>query len=298
MAIHNPEVEGNILREVRPADSKIVPLDSSLLDLSDEEGEFLKWAISPDESVVKEMILRTQADELFPYPCIQLFHFVSLKMMRNAVYQKVLEVGKTGETVFLDIGCCMGTDLRKLVYDGYPVSRVLGCDLRPEFITAGYDLYQDKASSKIHFFASDVFDIPVNAPERSIDIPLANVNHLSDLTNKITHLYSGALYHLFDEATQYAIAVRMATLIRRTTGSVIFGRHQGLEPEGMIADAMARVRYGHSPASWKRLWHRVFIELEGIQFAEERVKIDAEFAESVQYGNMNARMMYWSVSIL
>ena len=58
------------------------------------------------------------------------------------------------------------------------------------------------------------------------------------------------------------------------------------------------VRYGHSPASWKRMWHRVFVELQGAEFAEHRVKVDAEFAESFQFGEMQARMMYWSVSIL
>lgn len=62
MAIHKPEVEGNILREVRPADSKVLPLDSSLLDLSDEETEFLKGAISPDEIIMKERIMRTQKE--------------------------------------------------------------------------------------------------------------------------------------------------------------------------------------------------------------------------------------------
>lgn len=69
MAIHNSEVEGSILREVRPVDSKILPLDSSLLNLSDEERGFLKWAVSPDESVVKERIMRTQKE----YACCDFF---------------------------------------------------------------------------------------------------------------------------------------------------------------------------------------------------------------------------------
>lgn len=69
----------------------------------------------------------------------------------------------------------------------------------------------------------------------------------------------------------------------------------------MMADdakTLYSVSYGHSPASWKRLWHRVFIELEGVQYAEECVKVDANFEESFQYVNMNTRMMYWSVTIL
>ena len=34
----------------------------------------------------------------------------------------------------------MGTDVRKLVADGYPGANVLGCDLRRAFIDSGYTL--------------------------------------------------------------------------------------------------------------------------------------------------------------
>lgn len=60
---------------------------------------------------------------------------------------------------------------------------------------------------------------------------------------------------------------------------------------------MLPIRYGHSPASWKRLWHRVFTEFEGPEFAKDRVVVNAEFAESFHFGEMEARMMYWSISI-
>jgi len=218
--------------------------------------------------------------------------------MKNLIYKRALEAGRNSDSIFLDIGCCMGTDVRKLVQDGYPAHHVFGCDIRPEFIRAGYDLYQDENDCRIRFFSSDVFDVPVNAASVKVDVPLPSVSNLSDLTNRVTHIYAGALFHLFDEATQYAIAVRMATLIRRGTGAIIFGRHQGLDPAGMIDDVMDRVRYGHSPESWKRMWHRVFVEMEGAKFAEERLRVDAEFAESFQIGKMQVRMMYWSVSIL
>ena len=134
----------------------------------------------------------------------------------------------------------VGTDARKLAQDGYPAPHILGCDIRPEFISMGHGLYHDDRSCNIRFFSSDVFDVPVNVNQVSVDVPLADVVNLSELTNRVTHLYAGALFHLFDETTQYAMAVRVATLIKRDTGAIIFGRHQGLGSEGIIEDVMTR----------------------------------------------------------
>jgi len=253
--------------------------------------------------------------ELYPYPCIRYFHFVSLRMCINPIYSSILEAGKKGGTIFLDIGCCsttflfvslhdnhmgsiVGTDVRKLVYDGYPASSVLGSDLREAYIEAGYKLFRDSKTCGIHFFSSELFDIPVNLASTSAEIPLSQIKVLWQLANRVTHLYVGALFHLFDEVTQYAIALRMAIVLKRDSGGVIFGRHQGLANEGLIEDHLARVRYGHSPESWKLLWHRVFTELEGPEFADKGVAVDAEFKEKVQIGSMEALMMYWSVRIL
>ena len=63
MAASTTEVIGdNILREVRPEDSKITPLDSTFLDLSDEEKSFLKASISVEGDALKEIILKTQKE--------------------------------------------------------------------------------------------------------------------------------------------------------------------------------------------------------------------------------------------
>jgi hypothetical protein len=198
--------------------------------------------------------------ELYPYPCIRYFHFVSLRMCINPIYSSILEAGKKGGTIFLDIGCCsttflfvslhdnhmgsiMGTDVRKLVYDGYPASSVLGSDLREAYIEAGYKLLRDSKSCGIHFFSSELFDIPVNLASTSAEILLSQIKVLWQLANRVTHLYVGALFHLFDEATQYAIALRMAIVLKRDSGGVIFGRHQGLANEGLIEDHLARYDY-------------------------------------------------------
>ena len=77
------------------------------------------------------------------------------KASKQAVYEKVLEIGKSDpEAIYLDAGCfsepldshrsCVvpwadqhlfwmmiaGTDVRKLVYDGWNADRVIGTDLR------------------------------------------------------------------------------------------------------------------------------------------------------------------------
>lgn len=130
----------------------------------------------------------------------------------------------------------VGTDVRKLARDGYPASNILGCDLRQAFIDLGFRLYQDKESNVINFFVSDIFDVPITSPTTTVDFPVSEIKELAQLRNRLTHVYTGALFHLFDEPTQYAIALRIGFLLKRETGAVVFGRHQGLEKAGSLAD--------------------------------------------------------------
>ena len=135
----------------------------------------------------------------------------------------------------------MGTDVRKLVADGYPAARVLGCDLRQSFIDFGHELFRDRDTCGIHFFPSDIFEVPY--PSNGVPVPsvdVAAVSDLAQLCGAVTHFYTGALFHLFDEQTQYALALRVATLLKRAPGTIVFGRHQGLPEAGMINDHMDR----------------------------------------------------------
>lgn len=239
-------------------------------------------------------------------------------MSQHPIYPKVIEAGKGGDTLFLDVGCMstsvranctlptqltidlVGTDVRKLVLDGYPPHKVLASDLREAYISYGHELFADSPTTcPIHFFTSDIFDIPVNnAPSSSkAEVKPAEVEALWQLAKKVDHLYAGALFHLFDEATQYAIAIRVAMLLKRHKGSVVFGRHNGLEKEGLIADHMDRVRYAHSPESWKRMWGKVFAEVEGVEFAERRVVVEAELVAGDEK-LVKESFLYWSVSII
>ena len=54
---------------------------------------------------------------MYPYPCIRAFHFVNLMMSRNDIYSTVVEAGKTGDTLFLDLGCCSG--LSHFLFNSY-----------------------------------------------------------------------------------------------------------------------------------------------------------------------------------
>ncbi|KAI0653882.1 hypothetical protein C8Q70DRAFT_551209 [Cubamyces menziesii] len=297
-------------RESKISPELVPPLDPALLRLTEEENEFLHAVIKPqNDEALKARILDIQkrAYEKYPYPCIRGFHFVNLMMILNAVYPRVLEAGKNRDTLFLDLGCCMGSDVRKLVYDGYPASQVLGCDLRPEFIQLGYELFGDTETCPIRFFTSDVFGLPTSVAEVRATVTetphpdVSAVTDLSQLRGALTHIYTGALFHLFDEDNQRGLALRLATLLRRTPGAVIFGRHQGLHEEGYINDHLGRDRYGHSEKSWPQLWRGVFTEIEGEGFTEKVVvqaELREQFKPEVFKTKVSTYMLYWSVQIV
>ncbi|KAI0777724.1 hypothetical protein BD413DRAFT_187497 [Trametes elegans] len=234
-------------------------LDPSFLSLSHTEFAFLHSTVSANEEELKTRLLDVQKRSYaqYPYPCIRGFLFVKLMMSSTPRYPAVLEAGKKGDTYFLDIGCCMGSDVRKLVQDGYPASHALACDLREEFIKLGYELYRDADTCPVRFFSANVFDFPLPlllvepaAHSAGPGPDPTSVTDLAQLRGALTHIYTGSLFHLFDEETQYGLALRLGSLLKRTPGAVIFGRHQGLIEEGYIDDQVGRhgVSFSMTPA--------------------------------------------------
>lgn len=137
----------------------------------------------------------------------------------------------------------VGTDARKLVYDGYPARNIVGVDIIQRYIDLGYDLYGDIDVCKIHFMKADALKLPADVcVDASLgDTPLSQVTEFSQLRGSVTHIYVGALFHLFSEQKQYDLALRLATLLKNEQGAIIFGRHEGFKDAQKIAD----------PAQWQ-----------------------------------------------
>lgn len=79
----------------------------------------------------QRLILRDQRDkawEVFPYPCIGQFRFLNLSLCQQPSYSSVLERLKGGAK-YVDIGCCLGQDIRRLVADGAPAENLYGAEL-------------------------------------------------------------------------------------------------------------------------------------------------------------------------
>ncbi|KAK5662382.1 hypothetical protein OQA88_8292 [Cercophora sp. LCS_1] len=88
--------------------------------------------------------LRDRAWDTYPFPCIGSFDFLDFNLsQRNRLYPRLLFRLQGGQK-FLDIGCCLGHDIRKLIFDGVPSSNVAGVELRAGFIDLGFELFRDK----------------------------------------------------------------------------------------------------------------------------------------------------------
>lgn len=180
------------------------------------------------------------------------------------IYQQVLEQGKKGDAIFLDIGCCstyppaptdpapevylilvsVGTDVRHLVYEGYPASKIVGSDLYESFISLGYELFRDKETNQIKFIAGNILDVPPSPPgpvtPSTRVTTTENVSKLEDLAGSATFIYIGSVFHFFTAVQQKAIVLRLLHLWTCEPGAIIFGSHQGLDTEGNMGEAAGR----------------------------------------------------------
>jgi len=283
---------------VKLAKEHFGPLDPDHYRINDTDKDFFLAAISPDEQVVRQrvLVIQKKAYEEFPYPCIRMFYFITLRMKEHPIHKEILEQGKKGDALFLDLGCCMGTDVRNLAYEGYPATQIVGSDLLGNYLSLGHELYKDKDTCKIKFIAADAFDLPPSLSSSPRLLSLDSVSQLDDLAGSMTFIYTGSLFHLFDAPRQKALALRLLRLWTREPGAIIFGRHQGRSEEGALVRARAEWNaYGHSPNSWAAMWKEAVEKVEG-EGAGGRIIVEGELQDLVKRTVSNDSLtLLWSV---
>ncbi|KAI0545618.1 hypothetical protein F4679DRAFT_560611 [Xylaria curta] len=118
----------------------------------------------PSEMAAEVTKFRDRAWDTFPFPCLGTFEFLDLTLStRNRVYPRLLSRLQAGAT-FLDVGCCLGQDIRKLIFDGVPAENVAGAELRQGYIDLGYDLFRDRETLASEMHQANVLDDPTVAP--------------------------------------------------------------------------------------------------------------------------------------
>ena len=160
----------------------------------------------------------------------------------NPAYQEVLSRIKSGEK-FLDLGCCMGQDIRKLVHDGAPSEHMYASDLKKNFWGIGYDMFLDKSTLQTQFVEADIFDTD---------------SALKQMDGKMDVINAASFFHLFDWDQQVKAAKRAVQLLKPVSGSLIVGRQGGKPEAGSFAHVMKEMTaFWHNPESWAKMWKQV-----------------------------------------
>ncbi|KAF4567770.1 mediator complex subunit [Pleurotus pulmonarius] len=268
---------------------EVVPtLDPKLYSLNEEEAAFFKYTTGiQDEEELKKHILDVQAKAyaIFGYSCIRRFWFLRLNICKLPAYKQVLKLATERQgAIFLDLACCFGNDVRKVVADGWPIQNAIASDLRQGFWDAGHKLFETTPETyPLKFIPGDVFDPAFIAPRDpfyelpSTPLPdLQSLTSLSPLQGHIAAVHASAFVHLFDEEQQTQVCRALASLISPEPGSTIFGAHAGALRKGVrvvdLAGGVTRRMFFHDPNTWKELW-------DGGIFKKGSVKVEAQLVE-------------------
>ncbi|KAF5871520.1 putative methyltransferase domain-containing protein [Botrytis fragariae] len=188
--------------------------------------------------------IRKRAWSIFPYPCIGAFQFLDIVITSSPYYPTLLSRLASPGTKFLDLGCCFGQVIRRLVYDGALPENLYGCDLRAEFFELGYDLFKDKDNLKSTLFKADIFD------EDNVD--------MKRLEGDIDVIYAGSFLHLYGWDDQVKICKILARAMKKE-GSVLMGRQGG----GKFAKEVTfplheeNKMFVHNAESFRKMWDEV-----------------------------------------
>lgn len=199
---------------------------------------------------------RDKAWGIFPWPCIGEFWFLSFGLAKHPLYHTVvLPRLKSGDSL-LDLGACLGQDLRKCVFDGAPADRLYASDLFGEYEGLSYELWRDRNTfPQGHFLADDVLADNDSFMQGSLMTKLG--------PGQTDMIAINMFLHLFDYPNQLKVATRILRLLSHRPGSIILGSQAGVvnpveqplkPPFDKDDNGKTRTVFRHSTDSFVKLW--------------------------------------------
>jgi len=150
----------------------------------------------------------------------------------------------------------------------------------------------------VPFVPGDVFDPAFLAPAQPTyslpSTPTPNLRSVTTLTPLIGHvsaIHASSFFHLFNEAQQFELAQKMASLLSPQAGSVIFGVHRGQLQKGTRINSRGQNAFAHSPTSWEELWNGQVFKKGTVQVKTELTKVTMRDLSS----SVERDLLAWSV---
>ena len=166
------------------------------------EQFFNEYSSIPSSSLRHHlMVVRDRAWNQFNYPCLGRWGFLDFSIQRSPIYNEIIHKCTNEGLTIIDFGCCLGQDVRKLIFSGVPIKQIRGYELDPFFIEQGYQLFLDEDSMKKNgvFHSNDIFD-----------------DHFLENVESSDYLHVASFIHLFDFQTQKDVCHRLTRLAKKS----------------------------------------------------------------------------------
>lgn len=173
----------------------------------------------------------------FPYSGLGVFlvPFVN----KTTAYSKILDT-INNDGWFMDVGCGIGMDLRKLVLDGAPSNRLIGIDIVSQW-HVGYELFCDRDTFQGKYVEADLLD-------------LSTIGSLQNLKGEVDVIQVSGVMHQWEWHDQVAACLQLVSFSKVDT--IVFGYQIGSAVAENI-DFHGAIMYRQSPDSFDRLWKEV-----------------------------------------
>lgn len=255
-------VSPDILEEARGFFSKYPPTASLCID---DQSDTPNTGDEKGSSKLSRHILKYQdaAYKIHAYPCIAMFRFLRTPITSLPNYHTHIlpRLRSPSSALLLDVGCCFGQVIRRLVVDGADPNNLIGTDLHQEFIDLGYDLFRDGPDSEpgyrltSTFVAGDIFDEGV----------------LTELEGRVEIIHAASMLHLFSLDKQIKVANRFNKLLALQPGAMIVGSQLG------VAEAGPRLGiFRHNAETFKKLWTNIGDGKWDVEIVENKLDLDMD----------------------
>lgn len=160
------------------------------------------------------------------YPCLGQFRFLELNLSarpRGDLYERLLSTLRSSPSspAFLDVGACLGQDVRKLIHDGAPRASVAGAELSQTFIRLGHELFRDSPADVAMVQADILAPLGGKEGEGQGAAPLGRFR------GRLSVVQLGMILHLFTWEEQVAAFENAVALLRDKPGVLIIGQATG-----------------------------------------------------------------------